>query len=60
MLLSAADSTLLIGDMQGRLMPVIHEGQAVLDAAHKLAQAARLLDVDPSNLHKLARRLKLK
>jgi anaerobic nitric oxide reductase transcription regulator len=24
------------------------------------AQAARLLDVDPSNLHKLARRLKLK
>jgi nicotinamidase-related amidase len=45
MLLSAADSTLLIVDMQGRLMPVIHEGQAVLDAAHKLAQAARLLDV---------------
>ncbi|CAB3695181.1 hypothetical protein LMG26690_02324 [Achromobacter animicus] len=45
MLLSASDSTLLIVDMQGRLMPVIHEGDAVLNAAHKLAQAARLLDV---------------
>ncbi|MDT4828636.1 isochorismatase family protein [Achromobacter agilis] len=45
MLLSAPDSTLLIVDMQGRLMPVIHDGEAVLNAAHKLAQAARLLDV---------------
>ena len=32
-------------DMQGRLMPVIHDNEAVLRAAHKLAQAARLLDV---------------
>lgn len=45
MLLCATDSTLLIVDMQGRLMPVIHDGEAVLNAAHKLAQAARLLDV---------------
>ncbi len=45
MLLSASDSTLLIVDMQGRLMPVIHDGESVLNAAHKLAQAARLLDV---------------
>ena len=45
MLLSASDSTLLIVDMQGRLMPAIHDGDAVLGAAHKLAQAARLLDV---------------
>jgi len=45
MLLSASDSTLLIVDMQGRLMPAIHDGDVVLKAAHKLAQAARLLDV---------------
>ena len=45
MLLQASDSTLLIVDMQGRLMPVIHNGDAVLNTAHKLAQAARLLDV---------------
>jgi len=45
MLLQASDSTLLIVDMQGRLMPVIHDGDAVLATAHKLAQAARLLEV---------------
>jgi nicotinamidase-related amidase len=45
MLLQASDSTLLIVDMQGRLMPVIHDGEAVLATAHKLAQAARLLEV---------------
>lgn len=45
MLLSASDCTVLIVDMQGRLMPAIHDGDAVLGAAHKLAQAARLLDV---------------
>lgn len=44
-LLQANQATLLIVDMQGRLMPAIHDGQAVLAAAHKLAQAARLLDV---------------
>lgn len=41
----AADSTVLIVDMQARLMPVIHEGPAVLAAAAKLAAGAALLDV---------------
>ena len=45
MLLQASDSTLLIVDMQGRLMPAIHDNEAVLHTAHKLAQAARILDV---------------
>jgi|GEM_PF-408351 len=45
MLLQASDSTFLIVDMQGRLMPVIHDNEAVLHTTHKLAQAARLLDV---------------
>ncbi|WP_116793224.1 isochorismatase family protein [Achromobacter dolens] len=45
MLLQASDSTLLIVDMQGRLMPVIHDGDAVLAANARLARAARLLDV---------------
>lgn len=45
MLLQASDSTLLIVDIQGRLMPVIHDGDAVVVANAKLAQAARLLDV---------------
>jgi len=44
-LLRAADCTLLIVDMQARLLPAIHDGQAVLDAAVKLARAARLLEV---------------
>jgi nicotinamidase-related amidase len=41
----AADSTLLIVDMQARLMPVIDNGDAVLAAAVKLAAGAVLLDV---------------
>lgn len=45
MLLQSADSTLLIVDMQARLMPAIHHGGEVVQAARKLAQAARLLDV---------------
>lgn len=45
MLLQASDSTLLIVDMQGRLMPAIHDGDAVVAANAKLARAARLLDV---------------
>jgi len=44
-LLAAADCTLLIVDMQARLLPAIHDGPAVLAAAMKLARAARLLDV---------------
>ena len=44
-LLQADSATLLIVDMQARLMPAIERGDAVLAAAHKLAQAARLLDV---------------
>lgn len=39
MLLQASDSTLLIVDMQGRLMPVIHDGDAVVAANAKLARA---------------------
>lgn len=34
--------------------------QALVQSADNWAQAARLLDIDSSNLHKLARRLKLK
>ena len=34
--------------------------QALAASADNWAQAARLLDVDSSNLHKLARRLNLK
>ncbi|WP_200908041.1 isochorismatase family protein, partial [Achromobacter sp. DMS1] len=45
MLLNASDSTLLIVDMQSRLMPVIHDGDSVLARAGTLARAARLLDV---------------
>jgi hypothetical protein len=41
----AADSTLLIVDMQSRLMPVIQDGEAVVAAAAKLAAGALLLDV---------------
>jgi len=49
-LLQANQATLLIVDMQGRLMPAIHDGQAVLAAAHKLAQAARLLGLSRPTL----------
>lgn len=34
--------------------------EALLQSGHSWAQAARLLDIDPSNLHKLAQRLGLK
>ncbi|HYG44494.1 MAG TPA: isochorismatase family protein [Bordetella sp.] len=45
MLLQAADSTLLIVDMQERLLPAIAHGAELVDTASKLAQGARLLDV---------------
>lgn len=43
--LTAARSVLLIVDMQDSLMPAIEQGQARIDAAHRLAQAAKVLDV---------------
>lgn len=43
--LNAADCTLLVIDMQARLLPAIHDGDAVVAATLKLARAARLLDV---------------
>lgn len=45
MLLQAADSTLLIVDMQQRLQPAIAQGEETAATAHKLALGARLLDV---------------
>lgn len=45
MLIDAADSVLLVVDVQERLMPVIHQGEAIVNRLHKLSQAARLLDV---------------
>jgi isochorismate hydrolase len=39
----AADSALLVIDLQEKLMPVIHEGLRVLEQARKFIQAARLL-----------------
>ena len=45
MLLQPEESQLVLVDYQQRLMPAIHEGQAVLANALRLAQAARLLDV---------------
>jgi len=45
MLLQATDSTLLIVDMQERLMPAIAHGAEQADTVAKLAQGARLLDV---------------
>lgn len=45
MLLDAGDSQLLVIDFQERLMPAIHEGQAVLDRGICLVRAASLLDV---------------
>lgn len=45
MLLPAHSCTVLIVDIQERLMPVIDKGQEALAAAVKLARAARLLDV---------------
>jgi len=45
MLLQAADSTLLIVDMQERLQPAIAHGEEQAATAARLAQGARLLDV---------------
>ena len=45
MLLEADDSQLILVDYQARLMPVIHEGGAVLGNALRLAQMARLFEV---------------
>ena len=45
MLLDAEESQLVLVDYQERLMPVIHDGAAVLANARRLAQAAQLLDV---------------
>jgi len=45
MLLELDDSQLLLVDYQGKLMPAIHEGPAVLANARRLVQMARLLQV---------------
>jgi len=44
-LLTAEGSALLLIDLQQRLMPAIHDGDAVVAGAVRLAEAARLLDV---------------
>jgi len=43
--LSAKRAVLLIVDFQARLMPAIHEGEAVLANARKLLDAAAILDM---------------
>jgi len=43
--LNPDDCTLLVIDMQARLLPAIHDGDAVLATVLKLARAARLLGV---------------
>lgn len=45
MLLDASDCQLVLVDYQAKLMPVIHEGAAVLQRAVFLAQVARRLEV---------------
>ncbi len=45
MLLDADDSQLVLIDYQARLMPAVHDAQAVLANARRLAQVARLLGV---------------
>jgi len=45
MLLDADDSQLVLVDYQAVLMPAIHEGEAVLGNAMRLARMARLLQV---------------
>ncbi|MGZ5786714.1 MAG: isochorismatase family protein [Ramlibacter sp.] len=45
MLLEAQESQLVLVDYQQRLMPVVHEGDAVVANAVRLAKMARLLDV---------------
>lgn len=41
----AADSTLLIVDMQGRLLPAMEDGAGVTEQLRKLAEAAQLLQI---------------
>ncbi len=45
MLASADGAVLLLVDLQERLMPVIHDAEAVVARAARLAEAAQLLDV---------------
>jgi nicotinamidase-related amidase len=45
MLLDADDSQLVLVDYQARLMPAIHDAQAVLGNARRLAELARLFEV---------------
>jgi nicotinamidase-related amidase len=44
-LLTAESTTLLLIDLQERLMPAIYDGEVVVARAVRLAEAARLLDV---------------
>ena len=44
-LLAAKNAMLVVIDFQAKLMPAIHDGEAVLLNAGRLAEAARLLDV---------------
>ena len=45
MLLDAEDSQLVLVDYQARLMPAIHESEAVLRNAVRLGRLAQLLEV---------------
>ena len=45
MLLDAEESQLVLVDYQARLMPVIHEGDAVLGNAMRLARIAQMMEV---------------
>lgn len=41
-----ARALLLVIDFQGRLMPAIHEGEAAMQNAARLIEAARMLDIE--------------
>jgi len=45
MILNAAHCTLALIDLQARLMPAIHDGEAVVANARRLAEGAQLLGV---------------
>lgn len=45
MLMDASKAVLVIVDLQGRLMPAIHDGDAVLAQNVRLARIARLLEI---------------
>ena len=45
MILNAAHCTLALIDLQARLMPAIHDAEAVVANARRLAEGAHLLDV---------------